>query len=187
MEKRGLLEIVKMDNLALNAIITYWKDYSFSTVILAYAELKRRNLSIENNSTNIENFSSKYKINNIDIALSESLKNIGYSTYDECYEREVSSKRKSATQTLELFIDEATVTKKKYPALRTISSLQKIYAYILLTATIIFTFVSFFETRGMGLGLAVLSIGLLVTMIAFAIAESIMVLIDIEQNTRANK
>lgn len=46
MKNRNQKEISRMDNLALTAILDYWKDYDSMSVLLAYGELQRRDYDL---------------------------------------------------------------------------------------------------------------------------------------------
>lgn len=52
MKVTSLQEISKMDSFALTSVLDYWKDYEPKSVLLAYAELKRRNYSIPSSLLN---------------------------------------------------------------------------------------------------------------------------------------
>mgnify|MGYP003582615911 CR=1 FL=1 len=95
MRKFTLVEITKTDTPALTSIINYWKDYDTNSVLLAYGELKRRSYSFnEQLSKRINDFSKSKNDLDIDILLSSALKNIGYVSYSECYEKEIASRKK---------------------------------------------------------------------------------------------
>ena len=188
MEKRNLKEISQTDTLALTAIIDYWKDYEPNTVLLAYAELKRRKYELnEKINKRLNEFCAKNNCDNIDSFLSSALKAIGYDSYDECYEKEINSMKKVAAEQatkIEVGSSDNDNTEKKYPALRTISGIYKVFGWLIILATLIVAFV-------IGQGSAIFAlisiiIGALIVLGVFAVAESIMVFIDIEQNTRTN-
>ena len=95
MAKYSLIEITKTDSLALTSFIDNWKNNDKPTVLLAYAELKRRNYSLNDKSTKLLNeFCEKQNGEDIDTLLSKALIDIGYNSYDECYEKEITSKIK---------------------------------------------------------------------------------------------
>lgn len=95
MRKFTLVEITKTDTPALTSIINYWKDYDTNSVLLAYAELKRRNYSFDEQLVKqINNFNTSKSDLDIDTLLSSALKNIGYDSYSECYEKEIASRKK---------------------------------------------------------------------------------------------
>lgn len=47
MKSKSINEIVSLDSLAITAIISYWKDYDKTTVIISYLELQRRNFILD--------------------------------------------------------------------------------------------------------------------------------------------
>ena len=81
--------------------------------------------------------------------------------------------------------DIAKSAEMRYPALRTISFLFKILSYVVFGLTIIALFIE--ANRNYSDGLSIILtfvIGLLLGMILLALSESIIVLVDIEANTR---
>lgn len=76
---------------------------------------------------------------------------------------------------------------QKYPAIQSVSSLLKIFAGIVLFLSLTAGVVSFYKLEGLsgvGFGLAVGVFGLLLWLLLRAAAESLLVLVDIERNTR---
>ena len=47
MKSKSINEIVSLDSLAITAIISYWKDYDKTTVIISYLELQRRKFILD--------------------------------------------------------------------------------------------------------------------------------------------
>jgi hypothetical protein len=190
MEKRNLKEITRTDSLALTAIIDYWKDYDSNAVLLAYAELKRRNFALNDKLLKrLNEFCAKNNGETIESLLTSSLKAIGYNTYEECYEKEIGEAKKVEKQQatkIEIGSSFSDNTEKKYPALRTISDIYKVFGWLIAIATIIVAAI-FGQGRG-GVAFALITIifGALIVLGVFAVAESIMVFIDIEENTRTN-
>lgn len=188
MKKRNLKEITQIDSLALTAIIDYWKDYEPNTVLLAYAELTRRNYPIESKLIKrLGEFCQRNNGTDIDSLLTAALKEIGYNSYQECYEKEIGAMKKAAAEQaskIEIGSSISGDTVQKYPALRTISEIYKIFGWLIIVATLIIAFV-------LGQGSAIFAliaiiIGALIVLGVFAVAESIKVFIDIEHNTRNN-
>jgi uncharacterized membrane protein YvbJ len=97
--------------------------------------------------------------------------NCGYEKHNNTPEEEVFEIESKAVDSV-----------KKYLALRTISEINKIFGWIIILVTFIVAFV-------LGQGSAVAALitiitGVLIALLVFAFAEIIMVLIDIENNTR---
>ena len=209
MKNRNLKEITQTDSHALTVIIGSWNVYDATTVLLAYAELKKRNYSL--NTTLIKwlnEFCAKQNGADIDTLLASALKDIGYNSYDECYEKEIDAMQKAETEKGEpekaikigssindssekkypalRTIDDR--IKKKYHALRTISGIYKIFGFLMIVATLIAAFMAAFIVRNNESGIfALIALGgALIALGVFAFAESIMVFIDIEENTRTN-
>jgi hypothetical protein len=188
MKKMSLKGILQTDTPALTAIIDYWKDYEPNTVLLAYAELKRRKYELnEKLNKRLNDFCAKNNSENIDSVLASALKASGYNSYDECYENEINAMKKVAAEPapkIEIGSSDNDNTENKYPALRTISGIYKVFGWLIIVATLIVAFV-------LGQGSAIFAlisiiVGALIVLGVFAAAESIMVFIDIEHNTRTN-
>lgn len=177
-----------MNTIELTTVIDFWKNYEPSTVLLAYAELKRRKYELnEILSYRITEFCANNNYDNIDSFLSAGLKTIGYDTYDQYYHKEIYTAKHDA---VELATGEQAVStdrhdvEKKYPALRIISNLYKIFAYLTIILTL---FIAFGVYRSIPtLFLTSIFTGVFFVLGLFAAAESIMVIIDIERNTRTN-
>lgn len=190
MEKRSIKEITNTDSLALTAIINYWNEWEPNTVLITYAELKRRNFTLDNKLTKqIDNFCRMNNYTEIDILLTAALNEIGYDSYQDCYEKEINSKKKEKAEQsnkIEIGSTETDVLEKKYPALRAVSGIYKIFGWILLVVTLIiaYNFLDSGKDEGSKYALITLGIGALIVLTVFAFAESIMVFIDIESNTR---
>jgi len=78
------------------------------------------------------------------------------------------------------------LTKKRYPALRTIAGIYQVFAYLWLLLSVIGGLIALAKIERLGiLLLLLLSVGGTIAFItSFAMAESIKVFIDIEENTR---
>jgi hypothetical protein len=190
MEKRSIKEITNTDSLALTAIINYWNEWEPNTVLITYAELKRRNFTLDNKLTKqIDNFCRMNNYTEIDILLTNALKEIGYDSYQDCYEKEINSKKKEKAEQsnkIEIGSIETDVPEKKYPALRAVSGLYKIFGWIFLVITLYlaYYFLDSGKDEGSKYATITLGIGALIVLTVFAFAESIMVFIDIESNIR---
>lgn len=102
METRNINEIHRTDSLALTAIIDYWKDYDTNSVILAYAELKRRNFPIPDRLQKKQiQFCNKNNVANIEDLLNLFLKENQLNSYEEFFEKEIGpiQKTKSVKKT----------------------------------------------------------------------------------------
>ncbi len=105
MKTRNINEIHRTDSLALTAIIEYWKDYDTNSVILAYAELKRRNFPIPERLQKKQiQFCDKNNVAKIEDLLNLLLKENQLNSYEELFEKEIVSiqKAKSAEKTLKI-------------------------------------------------------------------------------------
>ena len=127
---------------------------------------------MKNNSTDIE------------ILLSNSLNEIGYGSYDEYYEKEIFSKRKVIENTTKLDMPfmASEYEEKKYPVLRIISGIFQIFGGVTIIAVIVVAVI--LGKENVISAIVTLFVGGLIVLGAFATAESIKVLIDIEHNTR---
>lgn len=85
MKKVELRELLlDYDSPALTAILDYWKDYEFETVIFAYAELKRRKFVISERLLNkMKLFCEKNNHSDIEIFLNEYLSNHQCNSFEE--------------------------------------------------------------------------------------------------------
>lgn len=93
MKVTPLQEISKMDSFALTSVLDYWKDYEPKSVLLAYAELKRRNYSIPSSLLNKQvQFSERNNGQNIEHLLGVTMKEMGFNSYDEYFYKEFPKK-----------------------------------------------------------------------------------------------
>ena len=84
MNKRiNINEILRKDSLALTAIIEYWKENNTESVILAYAELNRRNFPIPNRTQIKLNHFCDKNFASIEILLNSFLKEKQFNSYEE--------------------------------------------------------------------------------------------------------
>ncbi len=189
METINLKEIAAMDSEALTEIIEYWKAYDPKKVLLAYAELKKRNYSILDRLTKRQNeFCTKYNYPDFDTFLNTYLKENGYNSYNEYFEKEVEAIKGVAVESLLKNTAFGYNSENKYPALRTISGIYRVSAWIIGIVTVLFSLL-FLQAGEWGLIFTLISIvvGGLIILGVLAVAESIMVFIDIEYNTRQKK
>ena len=93
MKVTSLQEISKMDSFALTSVLDYWKDYEHKSVLLAYAELKRRNYSIPSSLLNKQvQCSERNNGQNIEHLLGVTMKEMGFNSYDEYFYKEFPKK-----------------------------------------------------------------------------------------------
>lgn len=125
MEKRTLTEIIQFESIDLTTLIYNWKECEPNTVVLAYAELKRRKFELDDKLfSRLNEFCKKIKYDNIDLFLTATLNASGYKSYEECYEKGIYSIKKISvernakidigTKNLsEIEIDSSNITLKK--------------------------------------------------------------------------
>jgi hypothetical protein len=179
-----LKEISRIDNLALMSVIDYWKDYDPKSVLLAIAELKRRGYPIPEELLlkKIPEFCTKNNFENINTVFSEYLKERGYNSYDEYYQKEMSLQSNLSLENSQNNFDNYPNNYDKYPALRTICQIYRISAWIVGIISIIVAILTI--KIGIILSLSTIVIGGLIVLGLLATAELMMVFIDIERNTR---
>ena len=177
-------EISRIDNLALMSVIDYWKDYDPKSVLLAIAELKRRSYAIPEELLlkKLPEFCAKNNFENIEIFFNEFLRERGYKSYDEYYQKEMSLLGSISTEYNQRNIDQYKNSYDKYPALRTICQIYRISALIVGIISIIIALLTF--KIGIILSLSTIVVGGLIILGLLAVAELMMVFIDIERNTR---
>jgi len=186
MKKLTLKEISSTDSLALTAMIDYWKDYDLLTVLLAYGELNRRGFTLDARiAKRISEFCSANNTTNIEILLSAELKTIGHNSYPEYYEKEIGSTLKFEEQK-KIENKNSTLPERKYPALRTISGIYKVFGWLIAIATLIIAII-LGQTYQILPIIITLIVGAIFALGVFAAAEAIIVFIDIEHNTRQPK
>lgn len=187
-KRRSLREIVGMDSPALTAVIDYWKDYDTSSPLLAYAELKRRNYSLDKKLLKrIEEFLVKNNSTDIESLLNNSLNESGYSSYEECLEKEIGFQKKEVENITKINISSTSADtnneyEKKYPALRTISVVYQAFGYLMMFAVVIIAII--LGQENITSAIIALIGGILTILGVFAVAELIKLFIDIEYNTR---
>ena len=108
MEKKNLKEISISDSLALTAIIDYWKDYDAKSVLLAFAELKKRDYQIPERLIKKQiAFCEKYGIENINTFTNLNFKELGFNPNEEDF---IKDNIKTATEYIETHQLKATLT-----------------------------------------------------------------------------
>jgi len=186
MKKISLKKITSEDSPALTSFIDYWVSYDTNTVLLSYAELKRRNHQFsEKHRSRLKEFCEKNNVEDIDSFLTSALLTIGYDNYKECYSKEIVAEKEAKTeQAVKIEIgssineDEGT----KYPALRSISIIIKIFGWFVIIGTPIFTYVLAEKDEISAFTLFIS--GIIMGLGTIAFAELIKLFIDIEHNTR---
>jgi hypothetical protein len=86
-------QLATWDSPSLCSIIEVWQEYDIKTILLVYAEFKRRNFDIPVNIKScIRQFCISNDANDIDLFVNAYIKNQGYKDYDDYYENVVSIK-----------------------------------------------------------------------------------------------
>lgn len=181
-------EIRNCDDLALTHKIKYYLDYQTNTVLLAYAELIARGIIVNGQYVRREfenmNKSLFIFINSKDFSpgpdtlLQELLISLNCENYQDLLlmtdvtENNSLDNKNTMSHKIE----------QKYPALRTISDIYKIFGFVVIMFTVIIAIV--LGNLSFGFTLVALVVGALIVLSAFAISEAIKVFIDIEENTR---
>jgi hypothetical protein len=138
----NIKEILKFDKLALTAVIDYWIDYDITSVILAYAELKRRNFDFDDKlRKKLTEFCDKNSVENIENLLNKFLKENQIESYDEFLEKEIFSIQNTKAQRLlntgidPSFIKDAGKSIKKVVYTVLFMSIFAVIAFIILSST----------------------------------------------------
>jgi len=183
-----LEEISKMDSLALTAVIDYWKDYEPKSVILSFAELKKRNFNIPERLLKKQNeFCTKYNYANMEACLVTYFKEHGFNSYEEYSDKEQVTVKK-AQQNILTTPNVLDNDYEKYPVLKSISGIFKAFAWIIGIVTIIVAVMCLqIVEKGVIFSLISLVSGGLIVLGVLAVAETIILFIDIERNTRQKK
>lgn len=187
MESRTIIEISRMDSLALTAILDNWKEFEPKMVLWAYAELKRRNYSFpERLQERKSEFCAKFHKATIDLFLSDYVYESGYSTYEQYLNHEISRENRSLEKETFKIPGDVNNEGRRYPALRIISVIFKIFAWVVGIFTILLAILQIAALGEWGIILSFGSIlgGTLITLLLMAISESLIVFVDIERNTR---
>ena len=183
-----LEEVSKMDSLALTAVIDYWKDYEPKSVILSFAELKKRNFNIPERLLKKQNeFCIKYNYVNMEVCLFTYVKELGFNSYEEYSDKEQVTVKK-AQQNILTTPNVLDNDYEKYPVLKSISGIFKAFAWIIGIVTIIVAVMCLqIVEKGIIFSLISLVSGGLIVLGVLAVAEIIILFIDIERNTRQKK
>lgn len=94
MKSLTIKEITSMGQLALTDIIDYWKDYDQKSVLLDYAELKKRNYSFPERLIKRQyEFSTNNNYDKIDTFLDAYLKENGFNSINDLYIHQIESEK----------------------------------------------------------------------------------------------
>lgn len=182
-------QISSLDSPALTDVITNWKDYDAKTVLLSYAEMKRRNdfmsdrlfkdlqeFCVKNNQTNINDFLLLY------------LKENGSASYTEKVEKELLETKATSLNLKDSSGVSQMDGNNKYPTLKAISKLYAVSAVIIAICTVIVSVVFLIDgTNSIYKTIISLISGTLIVLGLMAASELIILFIDIERNTRLKK
>ncbi|HEY9170089.1 MAG TPA: hypothetical protein VIN72_11420 [Lutibacter sp.] len=186
MKNLTLERISKMDSPELSTVIEYWKDYNLKSVLLSYAELKKRDYDIPERLLKRQNeFCAKNNYDNIDTFLNDYLKENDNISNEESFVKEATPQREVETKKVLNNSVQSSENYYKYPALRTISAVYKVFAWVIGIVTLMIAIMAL-DKGDMGITISLISIviGGLIVLGVLAVSESIKVFIDIEHNTR---
>ena len=191
MESLSLKEISTRDSLSLSSIIDYWKDYDPKSVLLAYAELLGRKFPIPSHLTKKQNeFCAKYNNTDMDTFLNSYLKENGYNTYSEYYEKEIGVAKKEATENILKNTDISTNSSAindsepaRYAALKTVVGLLSGLGYIVIIVGIILL-IFLASDKQVLMGFIAVVVSVIIALPLPAYSNLIYVFIDTERNTR---
>lgn len=191
MESLSLKEISTRDSLSLSSIIDYWKDYDPKSVLLAYAELLGRKFPIPSHLTNKQNeFCAKNNNTDMDTFLNSYLKENGYNTYSEYYEKEIGVAKKEATENILKNTDISTNSSAindsepaRYAALKTVVGLLSGLGYIVIIVGIILL-IFLASDKQVLMGFIAVVVSVIIALPLLAYSNLIYVFIDTERNTR---
>jgi len=191
MESLSLKEISTRDSLSLSSIIDYWKDYDPKSVLLAYAELLGRKFPIPSHLTKKQNeFCAKYNNTDMDTFLNSYLKENGYNTYSEYYEKEIGVAKKEATENILKNTDISTNSSAindsepaRYAALKTVVGLLSGLGYIVIIVGIILL-IFLASDKQVLMGFIAVVVSVIIALPLLVYSNLIYVFIDPERNTR---
>lgn len=187
MKTLSIEEISRTDSQGLKSLIDYWSEYDSETILLSFAELKRRDFKIKENTVKLlQEFCVNNNQVNIDEFLESYLKSKGFnSTEDYIDKKEIVSE---VAITSNEFNNSNQNNVNKYPALKTISGIYSVLAWLIGIITFGVTII-LLNTGDYGIMGAIFTfvIGSLLVIGVLATAELITLFIDIEYNTRQNK
>ena len=172
--------IVKMDSPSLSGIIEFWDEYDTITIVLAYTELEKRRFPISQRLKDVESKICLYNaVSSIDKLLESYKEQINAIT------SESSDKSAESTRQKPIVLEYT----NKYPMLKTLSGILKIMGYLIGAGTIMS--ILFVGSEGgkesLFLIASLLISGAFAVLMTLATAELIVVLVDIEHNTRTKK
>lgn len=179
-----LSELSRYDDLALSAVIDYWKEYDSNKVLMAYALLKKRNYVFP---SSLESKLEAFQLANGNLPVDSILEN--YFTQNEGTRRLLEDLPVNYREAPKTNSNTHDIKVSKYPALNIIITIYKVAAWIIgvaviLSAVIMLSVGSAFGGMNIISALGILLAGGLTVVGLIAISESIKVFIDIEYNTR---
>ncbi len=188
MSNYTIKQIAKLDSRSLTSVIDYWRDHSTETVLLAYGEIRRRNILIPNGlKTRQDEFCKQNGRENMDDYLIDFLKQ--NPTYNDYFDGQIVfqlSKTAAQGTSEHNQTKEDSTSGNRYPVLKTIADLYMALAYLvgLVTLGLFFYRLLYLYEYDASIAFIVLIAGLIVTLALAATSEGIKVLLDIEYNTR---
>ena len=181
MKKIDYSIIVKMDSPSLSGIIEFWDEYDTLTLVLAYTELEKRRFPISKRLKDVESKICLYNsVSSIDKLIESYKEQISGIT------TESSDKSAESTRQKPIVVEDT----NKYPMLITLSGILKILGYLIGAVTILA--ILFIGSIGGNdtppiILMSILISGAFAVLMTLATAELIIVLVDIEYNTRTKK
>jgi hypothetical protein len=180
----SLKQIANWDSPSLAGMLNNWQELESKFVFLIYAELQRRKYEFtENELLKINEILRFHNTTDLRPFIDIYLKSIGYNDYDEYYSKVISIQNFIIPENVKTNVE---IEKSKYPALRTIASIYKVLSIIIIVLTIISALYSLSISKFDNpiILLSIIIVGALMSLGLYALAESIMVFVDIEYNTR---
>lgn len=180
MKKIDYRIIVKMDSPSLSGIIEFWDEYDTLTLVLAYTELGKREFPISQRLKDVESKICLYNsVSSIDKLI-------------ESYKEQINTVATESSDNSNEFVRQKPIVVEdtnKYPMLKTLSGILKILGYVIGAGTILaFLFIgSQGGNESLYLQVSLLISGAFAVLMTLATAELIVVLVDIEYNTRTKK
>lgn len=175
MDIKYIEEATSASNNALVETIENWQRNDPNAVLVAFAEIERRGLELKHETIEqLDAYCQHYNHKDINSLLSLAMQNTGYRSYGGFYNDFIRGDLNNLAKQN---------SRKRYPALRTICDIYRFVGYLSIVATF-FAASYFFTESGIGSAAVVALVGLLLILGVFATAESIMLFIDIEHNTR---
>lgn len=181
METRSLKEITREESIALMAIVLYWQTYDTTTVLLTLAELKRRNVDLNDNMrSHIKAFCAAQQAQNFEPLILSALRKLGYYSYEEYYNDQIAEPQRYA----EKFKAQGRPAMVQQPlpqssSLRLLRKLYTLLGWLAVGATFMSAYT--FGKLSLAAALITLVVGAIVVLGVFALAEFMSVLAKIEQ------